>query len=750
MKKLIYFVAILAWGCGGPPKPQPLDGVKLGKELAAWKVAANPSLVRKVYTKTTSELLQSQRFGELNELLERLGKSDPIETLCTPTLLVNDLCLIQPDCIRGHAWLMYHALCWSQLRPGPWSQLANVIGYTDYGTKLMNVGGGSGYPTWDEVDWFYNKGLEMADKAKPTDAGWAYLELLQNSRQGTLKAILAGIKKHPQELALYDVLQQRFVFGDRAQKRKILQDLADQSLENYTLFFTWQLPNNGRKVLVDGWEWEKLRAGFQQLLEKHPNALGVRNAYALAAHAFEDEALMIEQLAKLGYQWDPEYWGSLTEYKKALGKSPDYHLSSSEFAAPALNEFLASWYIPGVPALESEVLAAKGLWEPLEVFQAGIDGPDRYEAEAVLEEPGQENEAGYRKQERLLREWEQARPESAQMRARLGGFYIHYAWLARGSGYADTVPQEDWNKFHQRLKRAQDLIYEASQEGEKSGLTMANLMVLYKAESANKQSAAQLALKAAKSPREGYWALEGYATLLLPRWLGEPGELVAAADELRKQVGNDDAYVAMASTALEYEGTDCLKAGHPVAIDWKRAIDSLEAAGRAKRLPPKLAQRYLNYCTILNRPADAKRVVPYAPVTEAPLRGQRHIVLLAQRLWASGWAEWPHRETHYSYKVDTPRRQKVHQGMELGYTVTLDRPKAYGTHFVFLVRGPRNYTRSGVDFDAFELIVNLDPVKGKYATCHFYPNDRVAPGRYTMFLYYQGKVLHKETFEIIP
>ncbi len=42
-------------------------------------------------------------------------------------------------------------------------------------------------------------------------------------------------------------------------------------------------------------------------------------------------------------------------------------------------------------------------------------------------------------------------PDSAQANALKGKFYIKYAWLARGSGWADTVTDEGWKLFRERL-----------------------------------------------------------------------------------------------------------------------------------------------------------------------------------------------------------------------------------------------------------------------------------------------------------
>ena len=58
-----------------------------------------------------------------------------------------------------------------------------------------------------------------------------------------------------------------------------------------------------------------------------------------------------------------------------------------------------------------------------------------------------------------LNEWEEANPKSITLPAVKIEFWTSYAWLARGSGYANTVEKEGWELFNERLDEAKT-IYE--------------------------------------------------------------------------------------------------------------------------------------------------------------------------------------------------------------------------------------------------------------------------------------------------
>jgi hypothetical protein len=67
----------------------------------------------------------------------------------------------------------------------------------------------------------------------------------------------------------------------------------------------------------------------------------------------------------------------------------------------------------------------------------------------------------------LLRLWKEKRPKSITARVALAEGYIGYGWFARGSGYANTVSDEDFRLLGERLEMARNELVDAEQIGPK-------------------------------------------------------------------------------------------------------------------------------------------------------------------------------------------------------------------------------------------------------------------------------------------
>jgi hypothetical protein len=57
----------------------------------------------------------------------------------------------------------------------------------------------------------------------------------------------------------------------------------------------------------------------------------------------------------------------------------------------------------------------------------------------------------------LIKNW----PDSAHTHLLRGTYYVHYAWQARGGGYAKTVSPENWRLFEERLAEAEKSLEKA-------------------------------------------------------------------------------------------------------------------------------------------------------------------------------------------------------------------------------------------------------------------------------------------------
>jgi hypothetical protein len=154
-----------------------------------------------------------------------------------------------------------------------------------------------------------------------------------------------------------------------------------------------------------------------------------------------------------------------------------------------------------------------------------------------------------------MREWTKHSPDSPTPLVAWGDNLVDYAWRARGSGYADTVSKDGWDKMGKRLGLAGGVAKAAEALSTKCPHT-----------ASVKQSIAL----GASMPRETYDALVGsmlnlfptyspiylsQAWYLQPRWNGEEGEWNKVAEAQCDKVGGtagDALYAQIAWSLVTY------------------------------------------------------------------------------------------------------------------------------------------------------------------------------------------------------
>jgi hypothetical protein len=133
-----------------------------------------------------------------------------------------------------------------------------------------------------------------------------------------------------------------------------------------------------------------------------------------------------------------------------------------------------------------------------------------------------------------LEAWNRAYPLSITARTALAWGWYGYGWFARGGGYADTVTDEGWKLYRDRLTRAAELAKEPGKPAdcpERYHL----LLNVARGQSADDETYAQLFRAAVTfDPDYHYYYLEK-AGNLLPRWGGAPGAVLRFAEETIKQ-----------------------------------------------------------------------------------------------------------------------------------------------------------------------------------------------------------------------
>lgn len=155
----------------------------------------------------------------------------------------------------------------------------------------------------------------------------------------------------------------------------------------------------------------------------------------------------------------------------------------------------------------------------------------------------------WQKKRERLQQWVKDKPNSIWAPVGLASFWIDYAWAARGSGWADSVTKEDWKKFHDRIKTAHETLDAAKRE---CPLWDAERLTVCMAESAEPSEVNELFIEGAKKYPWFSSVYTRMTTILLPRWLGQPGDWQNFASMIGKEVGAAT-YLQICLTASWYE-----------------------------------------------------------------------------------------------------------------------------------------------------------------------------------------------------
>jgi hypothetical protein len=136
-----------------------------------------------------------------------------------------------------------------------------------------------------------------------------------------------------------------------------------------------------------------------------------------------------------------------------------------------------------------------------------------------------------------LAKWVAKYPRSATARIATAEAYVNYAWVARGTGYAEKVKQDGWALFGDRLESAKAALVEAAELKEKCPEWYAVMFNVALGDGWDKKQARELFDQAVAFEPEFNFYYNEYANFILPKWYGEEGETQAFAEEASKRLG---------------------------------------------------------------------------------------------------------------------------------------------------------------------------------------------------------------------
>jgi hypothetical protein len=243
--------------------------------------------------------------------------------------------------------------------------------------------------------------------------------------------------------------------------------------------------------------------------------------------------------------------------------------------------------------LEREAKAAR---DSKEEFTEGTwKLTDFYESQDCRDE---EPENMWQLHDTIHQEWIKAKPDSITARVSYARFLTSYAWHARGSGYANTVTQDGWKKFEDRLAKAHDILMASRDLPEKDPMWWQAAMKIALGQGWEKQDYDTLTAEAiAFEP--GYMPFyTSRAYSLLPRWYGEPGDSVAFAKACAaKDPVNGPIIYARVCISLRSRGEDLYQEAEASWRDFNAGLEAL-----VKRYPDSL--EILSYAALVSCEAD--------------------------------------------------------------------------------------------------------------------------------------------------
>jgi len=142
----------------------------------------------------------------------------------------------------------------------------------------------------------------------------------------------------------------------------------------------------------------------------------------------------------------------------------------------------------------------------------------------------------------LLKEWAAAKPNSLTAKVALAESYVQFAWKARGGGLANTVSQENWERFYERLDHAYAVLTTSIGRGQQVCPNWYSVMQqIALGQGWDRENYEKLFAQAVREPT-WYDAYRHKAVYLLPQWHGKPGELEDYVNSFAQNGnGNDSA-----------------------------------------------------------------------------------------------------------------------------------------------------------------------------------------------------------------
>ncbi len=177
-----------------------------------------------------------------------------------------------------------------------------------------------------------------------------------------------------------------------------------------------------------------------------------------------------------------------------------------------------------------------------------------------------------------LQRWTTARPQSITAQVALADAYLSWAWKARGSGLADTVKEDAWPIFEDRVRQARTILTKAWELPVKCPQWFLVMQQVARADGWDREKINALFEKAIAFEPDYYYNYEEHARFLLPQWYGEEGEAAKFAGEAADRIGGKRGDILYFQIAAALD-CNCTKETYLSYTNWpriRRGYDALE------------------------------------------------------------------------------------------------------------------------------------------------------------------------------
>lgn len=138
-----------------------------------------------------------------------------------------------------------------------------------------------------------------------------------------------------------------------------------------------------------------------------------------------------------------------------------------------------------------------------------------------------------------LEHWTQGRPASITARVALASSFHRWAWVARGTGSAQSVTPEGWRLFNERIKRAQSVLEDAANFSPMCPQWYSEMMTVGLAQNWDANRMSDIFDRGIQFEPGYFYLYLQYANYLLPKWDGHPGDATAFAKVSADRLGGD-------------------------------------------------------------------------------------------------------------------------------------------------------------------------------------------------------------------